>query len=163
MSRPYDNDLLAPELTEADDAVGFDRPWNPWSLVTLTFFCGLLAGGGLLALNFARLGMPGRRLPTLAVVLLLTTVGVLAVAWAVGSGLITADASGRQTSRWVLRVGFLLAAMVIAAQQQKRFRIFHASGEPPGHLLWPAVVASAASLGYQLLIGFIGSLLFIRR
>jgi hypothetical protein len=163
MSRPYDDDLLAPELTDADDAIGFDRPWNPWSLVTLTFFCGLPAGGGLLALNFDRLGMPGRRLPTLAVVVALTTLVVLGRVWAMGSGLIPTDQSGRQIGRWATQAIFVLAAMAIAAPQQKRFRIFQASGEPAGHLLWPAVTASAISLGYQSLIGLIGYQFFIRR
>jgi hypothetical protein len=109
MSRSFDDDLLAPELTEADDAVGFDRPWNPWSLVTLTFFFGLPAGGSLLALNFDRLGMPGRRLPALAI--------------------------------------------AIAAPQQQRFRLFQVSGQPAGHLLWPAVIASVLSLLYQIAVG----------
>src|SRR5690606_30786669 len=58
---PADDDaLLTPSLTAADDAVGFDRPWNPWSLVMLVFFAGPLFGGVLAARNFVRLGQPER-------------------------------------------------------------------------------------------------------
>src|SRR5687768_3132414 len=64
------DDLFRPTLTEQDDAVGFDRPWNPWSLVVLAFFFGLPGGGTLLALNFRRLGMPQAIWPVLAVVVL---------------------------------------------------------------------------------------------
>ncbi len=53
-------DLLEPTLAEEDDAVDFDRPWNPMSLTILTFFCGVTAGGILLAINFKRLGMHSR-------------------------------------------------------------------------------------------------------
>src|SRR5690606_37884850 len=54
-----------PSLTAADDAVGFDRPWNPWSLVMLVFFAGPLFGGVLAARNFVRLGQPERSAPAI--------------------------------------------------------------------------------------------------
>jgi hypothetical protein len=163
MPRPVDDDLLAPELTEADDAVGFDHPWNPWSLVTLSFFCGLLAGGSLLALNFDRLGMPGRRIPTLVIVIAVTTAGVLGTAWAVGTGVVGGtNRETQQMSRWALRGAFILVAIAIAALQRQRFRLFQASGQPAGHLLRPAVIASALSLLYQLAIGTVAYMLFRR-
>lgn len=162
MATSYDpDDLLSPKLTEADDAVGFDRPWNPWSLVTLTFFFGLLAGGGLLAFNFDRLGMPGRRLPTLALVVGVTTAGILALSWATGSGLVPAGDRGAQRSaRWVVRAVFVLVAITIAARQRPRFRLYEMSGDPPGGLWKPGAAAGAISLLYHLVIGWIGTMLF---
>jgi len=165
MSRSFDDDLLAPELTEADDAVGFDQPWNPWSLVTLTFFFGLLAGGSLLALNFERLGMPGRRVPVLGLVIGVTTLIIAGTAWAAGSGgLAAGNPTQRQLWRWGVRALSVLIAMAIAAPQQKRWRLFQVSGLPAGKLLWPAVAACAVALAYELVwAAVISPLIFFRR
>lgn len=57
---------LEPILTQDDDLDGFGRPWNPELVVFAVFFAAELAGGLLVALNFRRLGMPRRFLPTLA-------------------------------------------------------------------------------------------------
>jgi hypothetical protein len=162
VSGTYDDDLLAPELTEADDATGFDQPWNPWSLVTLTFFFGLLAGGGLLAFNFDRLGMPGRRVPTLALAFGATTLliaGALFGGWGAGE-----DRGTQQAWRWGVRGISVLIAMAIAAPQQKRWRIFEASGLPAGKLLRPAVVACAIALVYEIAwAAALGYVIFFRR
>ena len=147
------DDLFAPTLTEDDDALDFDRPWNPWSLVILTFFFGLVAGGTLLALNFRKLGLRQSVAPTLGLVLVVAF--LLAAA---SAGLIAASAGGQAHPG--LRAGFRFLvpavnagiAMVIAAGQQKRFRLFQASGGPPGKLLWPAVGAAAASIAFELVV-----------
>lgn len=163
MSKPFDDDLLLPELTEADDAIGFDQPWNPWSLVTLSFFFGLIAGGGLLALNFARLGMPGRRNATLAIVMVVATASILGTVWAFG--IAPGGELDRETQRnanLLQRVIAVLAAMAIAAPQNPRFRLFQASGQPAGHLLLPAIAASAASLLCQSAIENVAPMLLRR-
>lgn len=164
MSKPFDDDLLLPELTEADDAIGFDQPWNPWSLVTLSFFFGLIAGGGLLALNFARLGMPGRRNATLAIVMVVATASILGTVWAFGiapGGEV--DRETQRYGRWLRQGIAVLAAMAIAAPQHSRFRLFQASGQPAGHLLRPAVIASVLSVLYQLALGAVIYYAVLRR
>src|SRR5687768_4790814 len=97
-----DDDLFTPTLTETDDAVEFDRPWNPWSLVTLTFFFGLVAGGGLLALNFRRLGIRGRLYPALAVVGVVVAASAAFLAWLAASGGISLqNEQAKDTARWI--------------------------------------------------------------
>src|SRR5262249_22153508 len=89
-----DDDLFTPTLTEADDAVGFRRPWNPWSLVFVAFFraavmpapWALAGGGGTLALNFARLGVRQRVLPAGALVLAAALVAHWIPVWLGGAG-----------------------------------------------------------------------------
>ncbi|MCA8960344.1 MAG: hypothetical protein KDC38_07515 [Planctomycetes bacterium] len=68
----------------AELAASFDRPWNPYRLIWITFFAGSLAGGILLGRNAVRLGLPdGRR-----VFGILLGYAVLGVAIAVGIGFV---------------------------------------------------------------------------
>lgn len=142
-----DDELLRPSLTEDDDAVGFDQPWNPWSLVVLTFFFGITPGIGLLAFNYQRLGIKGRLYSTLAVGLVLE-IGLTALhVWAVQAGWIQLqNRDDMRTFRMIARVISLLAAVIVAQTQQKRFRLFQRSDLPAGHLLKPALAAIAAGL-----------------
>jgi hypothetical protein len=147
MTMHSDDDLLRPTLAEADDALGFDEPWNPWSLVMLTFFAGLLAGGSLLALNFARLGMKGRLYPALAIVGVASIAIAGGMEWALASGLIPAtDRDAQRTARWIVRAASCLLAIGLAALQRPRFRLFQMSGHSPGALLKPGLIAVVASI-----------------
>ena len=147
-------DLLRPVLTESDDALGFDRPWSPFSIVWVAAFGGLLAAGALYAINFRRLGMARWALPTLAVTIVLTLVlhGLV-------FGPAAAGQVDRETGRWLrfgLRAFAIGFAVAFAAAQDRRFRLFTTTRRPPGALLKPALIAVAASIvtlfGYGLLI-----------
>lgn len=133
-------DLLTPVLTEADDAVGFDRPWTPWHLVFLTFFFGITAGGGLLALNFGRLGQPQR------VAGALVFVAVASIATMFGFALLVPEI-GRPETKIVRRAIFLAAAIGMAALQRRRHRLHEACDLPAGKLLGPALAAIAIGSG----------------
>lgn len=156
-----DDDLFSPTLTEEDDAVSFNQPWNPWSLVVLTFFFGLIAGGGLLAFNWERLGIQGRRLSTLFAVLAASV--VLA---AVSSGL-AANFRGQEYQRVRRQIDVVEAAaatgiaIVISAGQRKRYRLFRQSHQAPGPLVRPAIAAAAVSLAAGLLLR-LGFYMFFR-
>jgi hypothetical protein len=147
MSTPSNDDLFAPSLREEDDATGFDQPWHPWTLVVITFFCGLIAGGGLLALNFRRLGMKGRLYPTLAIAALGHVLIVGTGLWISYSGMI--DPGDRDSSRmlsWGGKAVACLIAILVARPQQRRYRLFEMSNLPGGKLLWPALAAIGAAL-----------------
>jgi hypothetical protein len=53
-------DLLQPSLAPDLDANRFQRPWDPTSLPYTGFWGGPIAGGILTAINWRRLGSPGR-------------------------------------------------------------------------------------------------------
>lgn len=55
-----DAKLLRPSLAPDLSARGFRRPWRPTSLLYAAFWGGPVAGGVLAALNWQRLGQPGR-------------------------------------------------------------------------------------------------------
>jgi hypothetical protein len=155
MSGEFDPELLRPTLTDADDAVGFDRPWNPWSLVTLTFFFGLIAGGGLVAFNFRRLGMPGRFYPALAMVATASLLVAGGMEWALAQGVVqTSDRESARLARWIVRGISCLIIIAIAAPQQRRFRLFQMSGLPGGSLWKPGIAAAVIALGLELGIHF---------
>src|SRR5688500_12751591 len=133
-----DDDLFQPTLTEADDAEGFNKPWNPWSLVVLAFFFGLPGGGGLLAFNYERLGIRGRLLPTLALVLVVSAAIAAAQLW------LRANPVGGLQGRPARRAAGLaaqgaaaLAAMALAGTQRRRYRLYQATGQEPGRVLLP--------------------------
>ena len=151
-SSSFDEELFKQSLTEQDDAQGFDRPWNPWSLVMLTFFFGITAGGGLLAFNYQRLGIKGRLYITIAIVLAAEVLLTVIHLWTVQSGLI--DPQNRdemRTFRLGTKVAFVLAAAIIAQTQQKRFRLFQRSDLPAGNLLIPALIGIAVGVGLDLI------------
>jgi hypothetical protein len=155
-----DDDLLTPTLTDADDAVDFDRPWNPWSLVVLTFFFGLLAGGPLLALNYERLGIRRRFWVTAAVVGVFG-VGLIALyAWIIYAHPALDTVEGRRWVRWGKQAVETLIAMGIAQPQLRRWRLFHASGLQGGNLLWWGVAAVLAATITQFLLGLFFVMLF---
>ena len=143
-----DDELLRPVLTEEDDAVGIERPWNPWSLVVLAFFFGLPAGGGLLSWNLYRLGVPRRMLPALLVVF----VGSLGLAML--DGWLSPRLSEKQQPLALIavRAGTTLIAAGLARAQRKRFRVFRHTGKDEGKLFLPGLVAAVLSL---LLLGIL--------
>jgi nitrogen fixation-related uncharacterized protein len=147
-------ELFQPSLTEDDDVAGFNQPWNPWTLVVLTFFFGIVPGVGLLAFNYERLGIKGRLYGTLAVAVVIEVLATLIYVWAVQSG--TVDPANRddwRPFRFAIKAGFVLTAILVARTQQKRFRLFERSGLPAGHLLKPALAAIAVGLCLDLLEG----------
>lgn len=146
-SAGLDDELLRQSLTEDDDAAGFDRPWNPWSLVMLTFFFGITTGLGLLAFNYQRLGIKGRLYATLGIAVALEILLTACHVWAVQNGLIVwGDRDDMRTLRLGTRVVSVLVAVLIAHTQQKRFRLFQRSNLPAGPLLIPAVIAIAVGI-----------------
>lgn len=130
-----DWDLLQPTLTDADDLRGFNRPYNPWSLVLVVFFAGILYGSLMQAWNFHRLGR--RRgvvltVVTAVVVYALTTFSFVAIVAAIGP-----EKSGdyAQLSRFGLRLSWVIPALVVAKLQQRRFRVFQHGDEEPASAL----------------------------
>jgi hypothetical protein len=151
-SSPLDDELFSHTLTEEDDAQGFDHPWNPWSLVMLTFFFGITAGGGLLAFNYQRLGIKGRLYSTIAIALIVEILLTAMHVWTIQSGLIDSqNRNDMRTFRLGAKVVSVLVATIIAYSQQKRFRLFGRSDLPAGNLLKPALIAIAAGSALDLL------------
>ena len=139
MSADRDDELFTPTLTENDDALEFDQPWNPWSLVVLTFFFGLLCGGGALALNYQRLGVKGRLFTTSVIVVIGYLAICAAYAWFVPLAVDGPTGDRRELIRLVLKIGGCLIAMGIAEHQRPRFRLFQSRHLSGGSLLWPIV------------------------
>lgn len=167
------DDLLRPVLTEADDATGMDRPWNPWSLVFLVFFAGPLCGGALAAWNFKRLGEPGRFAPAMAV-FALTWLGTIVLLGLFGplevvvpdelqleglrdGGIARRDAIGvgpagstniDHAGLWsqAARMIGLVPAMAVAVLQRRRFRLFEGAKGRAASLWTPGVLAFFVSL-----------------
>lgn len=153
MNMPEHDPLLTPTLTEADDSAGFDRPWNPWSLAAHTFFFGPLGGGCLLALNYRKLGLPGRTTGALVGVVIVGLLMTVGAVWVVAGGMINpSDREARSTLRLVGKVLTVLLGMALASTQQKRWRLFQATGLPQGKLLGPGIVAALLSMLVQFLV-----------
>jgi len=118
------------------------RPWNPWSLVVVTFFGGPLGGGWLLARNFTRLGERHKETWCLLAFLALTLLLSLGFVWwsQLGPG-----AGPSETSSALPRLGAravsTLAAVVVASLQSRRYQVFERSGGKPGKLLGVAIAA----------------------
>jgi hypothetical protein len=147
MSTHSNDDMLKPSLTADDDAVGFDHPWNPWSLVVLAFFLGVVPGGGLLALNFRRLGLKNRVGITLLWVALAEVVWIALEIWMIRHGYLHLDESDApEPGRWVMRVFSLGVAIAIAHPQHKRYRLFMTRHLPEGRLVIPACAAVVVTL-----------------
>ena len=145
--------LLQPSLTVEDDAVGFARPWNPWSAVFAYFFAGPFTGGVLLALNFKRLG--SRRMVWRCVLLC----GGIGLAASVGYlALIHTGVTESWTSSQVrllstgARVIGLLPALWMASLQSRRFRIYSSTGEDPSGLWIWGLGAVIAGLGVNIAV-----------
>jgi hypothetical protein len=142
-----DDDLLQPVLTRADNAVGFDRPWNPAWLTFATFFGGLAAGGWLLAENWRRLGHPERRWPLFAGMALAWLALTAATTWLHlrgWPGVYEAHSSVHaRNARNVARLLTLGLALAVTARQQKRWKLWLAHGGEHAPLLQPAVGAIA--------------------
>jgi len=125
-----DPGLFEPVLTAADDAVGFDRPWNPWTLVFCTFFFGLMAGGLALAVNFRRLGLPQHFWKTIWFSALVTAVALTALVQLTESGTLSRDRATQQSVRMIKKALWVICAICIAQFQQRRWRLCMACDEP---------------------------------
>lgn len=154
-----EDDLFTPTLTEEDDAVGFERPWSPWSLVVLTFFFGIPGGGGLLALNFSRLGVPRKVVPAVLVVITASLLFSALRGW----GIVHLHAESHLR---LLNLGQkaleTVAAGALAWAQRRRYRVFQGSGGEAGRLLLPGAVAAALSLLVQMALAMLFASLFDR-
>jgi hypothetical protein len=148
-----DSDLLQPTLREEHDSVDFNKPWRPWSLVVLTFFFGLPAGGALLALNFKRLGLRRSFAAAACIVVAATLVLAGARAWAVSQGMVNLeDREQRRLLNFGMKAAATVAAMALAAAQRTRYRVFEGGGGQGGNLWGPGVLAAAASIAIQVLL-----------
>jgi hypothetical protein len=148
-----DADLLRPILDERHDTAGFDRPWNPWRLVFVTFFAGALGGAYLFALNFRKLGQRSHVAwcAALFVVLALGRAFYLAHAM-LDAGRAELSSGDGRSLRTVSQLITLLPAVGVAYFQAKRFRLFRFSDDEEGPFLWHAVGALVGGLvGAQLL------------
>ena len=144
---PPDIDLFTPSLTEDDDAVGFDSPWHPWSVVFAAFFCGAFGGGALMAWNFHRLGMRGRVWPC---ALTFAALGVAILFASVALRPDLSDPADARIARYAVRAATVLVAMGFASAQKRRFGIFTASGGEPGKLLLWGVAMFVLNAGLQI-------------
>lgn len=142
-------DLLTPVLTEEDDALGFDRPWNPWFLLLIAFVFGIVPGGVLLALNFRRLGRPRGTVPALAVVVAAALMD--SAAWAIVDRFVDPEGSAFGYLGFGALVAPRLVALAIARRQRRRFRLCRACGVETGGLRLGAgaviVLGIAAEIG----------------
>lgn len=150
-----DDDLLAPTLTPLDDAVGFDRPWNPQWLVFVAAIGGLMAAGWLLGENFRRLGRPERRWLTVALTTAVALATVSFGVWVHLHGWPGAYVAGNQEHKRMFRLAnqalAIAVALGVAAVQQPRWRIFARHGGEHAPLFRDAVVAIAAAVAVQAL------------
>lgn len=142
----HDDELLRPTLTAEDDAVGFDRPWAPWSLVFAAFFCGPVGGGALFVWNTFRLGLRRELKPTAL------SFAALAVVFAVGAAAYLATVAGAAVDDRGIRLArhavTVLLAILFARRQQQRFDMFEMSSD----------AGSAHLLGWGVLAFFVGRL-----
>ncbi len=160
----FDDELFKQSLTEADDAAGFDQPWNPWTLVMLTFFFGITTGMALLAFNYQRLGIKGRLYNTIALGLVLEFLLTAIQVWAVQLGWLDPKIrADTRTFRLVTKVFSVLVAVIVTQTQMKRFRLFQRSGLPEGALLKPALAAIAVGVALDFIEAVIILPLFIER
>jgi hypothetical protein len=107
----------------------------------------MVGGGALLALNFRRLGMRQRVVPTIALFAVLQVVLFGIVLFFTARG-VTKDDDVRRA----LRFGGNLLAVVLAVPfiraQQRRFRIYQTGGVPPESMLGPGILAFLANLAF---------------
>ena len=154
-------DLFTPTLSEDDDALDFDQPWNPQSLVFATFFGGFLTGGILFGLNFKRLGRPERAWPCIVGGAILTLAWTYFAVDARQRGWYEGDSGLRSAVRIAQRALPVIVALWIAQLQKRRFRVYEgAHGEGaralvPGFLavLLSMVVTFGLAFSLQLLLG----------
>lgn len=140
-------DLLTPTLGEDDDAGDYRRPWNPWSLVVLSFFAGFLGGGWLLALNFRRLGMQTQVYAVLGAVIVLSILVSALYGWIAARGFAGLTGSEARSAAGLLaRVLDTTLAIGLAGRQRRRFRLFSMTGEQGGGLLLPGLAAAVGSV-----------------
>ncbi|MEM7261242.1 MAG: hypothetical protein AAF488_04570 [Planctomycetota bacterium] len=110
------SDLFTPTLNESHDVDGIDRPWRPATVLVLTFFFGIAAGGTLAALNQGRFGMPHRVVPTLVVVAIVALALSIGSAWYIDRQLRPA----RRSSESVIDLSFMTEAKRKAISQEVR-------------------------------------------
>jgi uncharacterized membrane protein YfcA len=139
--------LLTPTLTVSDDVAEVREPWNPSTLLYLSFFFGLPAGGVLAALNYRRFGRAKRVFPTLMVAMVASFVLSGASVWLF---LTQAPPFGEQAVRSVARLlmqGISVGVTYLLSRDQHRlFRAATLAHKTPGSLLIPGLIAGVCSI-----------------
>jgi len=145
-----DDDLLTPVLDERHDRVGFERPWQPWRLVFVSFFAGPFGAAYLFGMNFKKLGQRKRIRWS---VLLFCVMGIVLGAFRAQEFIALTEeglAKGEGPDLTTIgRVGTVLVAAGMAYVQSKRFHIFLYGNEEQSPLLWHALGA----LGINWVVG----------
>ena len=148
------DDLLSATLDERHDLQGFRRPWNPDTLVFLSFFIGAWAGGWLVAENFRRLGLKQRFMPFLAAFIAIGSASVGLALWMMhGKGELFYE-ENKIYSRLGHRILTVALALLAAYYQRNRWRIFDASGKRRGELWTAALAAFAVAISFRFVIFF---------
>ncbi len=154
VSQPQlDPTLLQPSLGEQDDAGGFDRPLNPHTIIIWSFFCGIVCGGLLFATNFRRLGWPRRFWPTLYGTLLLASTVYVVLVWGVQAGWF--HELPRNVLRQFNRGVAIVAAIVLAQTQSRRYRLAIVTNTPLGSHWKLGIVCAFAGVGIELVIALL--------
>ncbi len=73
-----------------------------------------------------------------------------AIGWMVANDVLGESRENRRTARLIVQVISVVIALVIAAQQRRRFRLFQFTEGQTGKLLWPAVAAICAGIALSL-------------
>ena len=147
------DELLEPTLGSADDDAGFDRPFNPRSLVIASFFGGALAAAWLFAWNFRKLGEP-RKAPWCFAALTLVGVAVVAaIAYYVQTSPdLDAFKDQTRTLKLVSRVAGVVVGLAMAGMQERRFRLYSMGGGEPAPALLPSLIAILITTLLQILV-----------
>ncbi len=151
----FEPDLLDPILTEDDDLVGFNNPWNPWSLVILTALTHFTIGGLFVALNQRRLGREGKFWSTW-----LTFLSVGAMTYSIWSVFILSGVQFTDNEERLWRHGTraiaLLLAFLFVRSQRRRFRVFTGGGGEPTSLFAWGIAGFVASLFVEYPLALVG-------
>ena len=141
-----DAELLKPSLSAKDDLVGMGRPWNPWHVVLASLWGGPLLAGCFLGRNYAHLGERAKqRWCMLAFVLLWLGSSAVFVHRIDRTLALDREELTKDSAAFINMVG-LVAALIVAKLQARRFRLFVRCGGDPQGFLGYAVLGILAGL-----------------
>ncbi len=142
-----DWDLLEPTLTERDDAAGFQKPWNPWSVLVVAAICKPVIGTIILAMNARRLGLPRQVFP-LALSGTLVSFVVMALVPLYVTEEMSEDLILERGRVVRFSLSFLGAGICLAMNKnhQRRLRVYQMGDGEPGSLILPGAILIIVSL-----------------